>query len=86
MSPTPYRSTTNDPLWYVQAARYGPDPYPEPPGSCMTLAVYRVGPTGVQVLVPPARHRLFGKEPWWQQNEPPCACPLLGCPLKRRSA
>lgn len=86
MSPSPRRSWLNDPLWYLHAARYGADPYPEPPGSCITLAVYRVDSTGVRVLVPHARHKLYAKEPWWAQREPPCGCPLVDCPLKRRSA
>lgn len=83
MSPTPHRSSSNDPLWYLRPADYGPDPYPEPPGSCITLAVYRVGPAGSRVVVPLERHKRFAKDPWWHQREPPCQCPLAGCPLKQ---
>lgn len=86
MSPTPNASSSNDPLWYLRPADFGPDPHPEPPGSYITLAVYRVGPRGARVLVPHTGHRLCGGDPWWRQREPPCGCPLVDCPLKRRSA
>ncbi|WP_406287611.1 hypothetical protein [Embleya sp. NBC_00896] len=69
----------HDPLWYLRAADYGPDPAPQPPGSGIRIAVYRVDAAGVHVVKEPEDHKGFTRA--WPQVEPPCACPTT-CPLK----
>jgi len=58
------------------------EPLSEPPGSGITLAVYRVGPDGVEILVPPARHKRFSRDPW-MAPDPPCEC-SPDCPMNAR--
>ncbi|OPC81010.1 hypothetical protein B4N89_08670 [Embleya scabrispora] len=53
---------------------------PEPPGSGITIAVYRVGPEGVRVLVPPERHKRSARDPW-PTPDPPCRC-SPNCPMR----
>lgn len=48
------------------------DPFPEPPGSSITLAVYRVGPRVGEVLVP--RETYVGFSRVGESGEPPCRC------------
>ncbi|MFI1378591.1 hypothetical protein [Embleya sp. NPDC020886] len=52
---------------------------PEPPGSGITIAVYRVGPEGVSVVVPPERHKRSSRDPW-PVPDPPCTC-SANCPM-----
>ncbi|MFI6985796.1 hypothetical protein ACIBSV_45540 [Embleya sp. NPDC050154] len=56
------------------------DPFPEPPGSGIVIAVYWVGPDGTRVVVPPQLHKRSSRDPWPSTN-PPCTC-SPDCPMR----